>query len=200
MRARIRSRSPMPQTTRRALVPGRFDQGRNRLVTGAQRIAIAQRPMEPAAQGAAAHRGRRGVDDAGERQVRFAGEALIEFEVAPRRRVHDQGPVVLLAGKRAQMRQRHFLRLAHVIEERARRGDGERLVGAAEPGEVARLELFGRVRARRIRRRNATAAAAARAARRRSARAGAATIGHQKLRGPQTLELSLQRIGRRRPP
>ena len=53
--------------------------------------------MEPAAQGAAAHRGRRGVDDAGQRQVRFAGEAFIELEVAPRRRVHDQGPVVFLA-------------------------------------------------------------------------------------------------------
>jgi hypothetical protein len=52
------------------------------LVARTQRIAIAQRPMQPAAQHAAAHGGRRAIEDSREGQLGLAGEALVEFEIA----------------------------------------------------------------------------------------------------------------------
>ena len=53
--------------------------------------------MQPAAQHAAAHGGRRAIEDSREREIGLAGEAFIQFQIAPRRRIHDQGPVVFLA-------------------------------------------------------------------------------------------------------
>ena len=87
MRARIRSRSPISRSdSASADVARRFDQGRNRLVARAQRIAVAQRPMQPAAQHPRAHRGGRTIEHAGKGQLRFAGEALVEFKIAAGRR------------------------------------------------------------------------------------------------------------------
>ena len=94
------------------------------------------------------------------------------------------------------MRQRHFLRLAHVIEERARRSDGERRAGAAEPGEVARPELLGE------RTRGGFGVEMPRGPRPPRPRRGGAlgqgpgAVGHQKLRGTQPFQLGLQCIGR----
>ena len=61
---------------------------RHRVVARAQRIAIAQRSMQPAAQHAPAH-GRDGaIEHAGQRELGFAGQALVEFQIAAGR----QGP------------------------------------------------------------------------------------------------------------
>ena len=115
----------------------------DRLVARAQSLAVAQRAMQPAAQHAAAHGGRRAVENAGKSQLRFSRQAFVELEVASRRRVHDESGIALLGGDGQQMRQRRFLRFADIGEQSAGCRNGQRLVGAAETGEVARAELFG---------------------------------------------------------
>ena len=166
-----------------------FDQGGNRLITRAQRVAIAQRPMQPAAQHAAAHRGRRAVEDAGERQLGFAGEALVQFEIAPRRGIHDQGPVVLLACEasadaaaplsesRAHSRAARPPRRPRAAcrRSRTRRGRAFGTVPERARGGFGSKCQAGRKRQGTLRRREPS---------------GRDAIRHQQLRGTQPFELS----------
>ena len=119
-----------------------FDQRRNRLVAPAQFRVIAQRPLDPAAQAAGAHRGRRMVDDARKRVIVAAREAAVELEIAPRRRVHRERLVARLAHEPGQVRQRPALRVAHILKECAGGADRETEVLGAESGEVLGAELL----------------------------------------------------------
>ena len=80
-----------------ALVRPGPDQRCDRVMARAKRRLVAQRPPEPAAQLARPHRGRRTVDHARERRVLAPGEARVELEVAPRRRVHRERVVARFA-------------------------------------------------------------------------------------------------------
>ncbi len=144
-------------------VPSLVDQRRDRVIAGAQRVAIAQRPVQPAAQHAAAHGGGGAIEDTGQGEFGLSGQALVELQIAARRGVHDQRGIALFGRDRQQVRQRRFLRFANVGEQGAGRCNAQRFVGAAETGEIAGAKLFGRARASRIRHRSARAPAAARA-------------------------------------
>ncbi len=85
-------------------VLGRLHQRRDRLVARAQGAAIAQRPVQPTAQHSSAHGGRRTIEDARQSQLRFSDEALVEFQVAAGRGVHDERGIALFGGDRQQVR------------------------------------------------------------------------------------------------
>ncbi len=118
-------------------------QSGDRLVAGAQDAAIAQRPVQPATQHAAAHGGCRAIEDARQSQLGLAREALVEFQIAAGCGVHDESGIALFGGDRQQVRQGRFLRLSDIGEQRAGRGNRQWFLGAAETGEIAGAELFG---------------------------------------------------------
>ena len=115
-RARMRSTSP---TCCSSACSGLVQAGVEQRLDGLQpvlaRRARPQRALDPAAQLAAAHRGRGAVEHADQRAVRAAREARVEFEVAARRGVELQRLVALLAADAAQVRQRGLLRVPHVV-------------------------------------------------------------------------------------
>ncbi len=172
-----------------ALVPVGAYQRLDRVVAGAKRLAVAERPPDPAPELARSHRGGRAVDHARERRVLAPREAGVEFEVAPRRRVHDQRVVARFARQGGEVRQGAFLRIASVLQQCPGRADRERQVLAAEAGEVLRAEL----------RRQRTVRAVAQEmpgwtlddARRDR---GLDAFGQEQFRGPQALELCRERF------
>ncbi len=72
-----------------------LQQRRDGLVAGAQEPLIAQRPVQPAAQHAPAHGGRRAVEDARQGELRISSQTFVELEVAAGRGVHDQRGIAL---------------------------------------------------------------------------------------------------------
>ncbi len=96
-------------------------QSGDRLVAGAQDAAIAQRPVQPTSQHAAAHGGCRAIEDARQSQLGLAREALVEFQITAGCGVHDEPGVALFGGDRQEMRQRRFLRFSDIGEQRAGR-------------------------------------------------------------------------------
>ncbi len=172
-----------------------LDQRRHGVVADPQCGVIAQGSMQPAPQQPSAHGGGRPVEYSRKRELGFAGEAFIEFEVAAGCRIHDERGIAFLGGDREQVRQRRLLRLADVGQQRARRGDTQGLVGAAKAREIARAELLGERSRRRfhIEMPGCTqapgpflAGAGARGWRQRA-------IRRQDFRGPQALEFRIER-------
>ena len=90
------------------------------------------------------------VEHAEQRAVRRAREARVEFEVAPGGGVELQRLVAFLAADAAQMRQGGLLRVAHVLQQAARRADRQRRLREPKPGEVARAELLAQQCARAL--------------------------------------------------
>ena len=167
-----------------------FNQTCDRLVTGAQHRTVAYRPMQPTTQHAPTHGGRCTVEYARERELGIAGEALVQFQIPPRGRIHDQGAVALFGAERAQVRQRRLLSFAHIPEERSCRDHRQGFVGAAETGEIAGVELF-RERTSGRTELEMPGWPQARRSLRRARADGGVDIGRQKLRRTQPLQLSV---------
>ena len=99
--------------------------------------------MQPAPQQAAAH-GRGGaIEHARQREFRPPGEAFVELQIAARGGIHDERRVALLGGDGQQMGQSRLLCLAHIGEQRPRRRNRRRLVGAAEAPQIVGAKLLG---------------------------------------------------------
>ena len=86
------------QHLRQGHVAGRLDERRDHLIAKPQRRVIAQGSMQPAPQQAPAHGGGGAIEYAGEREFRSAGEALVQFQITPRRRIHDEGGIAFFGG------------------------------------------------------------------------------------------------------
>ena len=107
--------------------------------------------MQPAAQLARPHRRGSRIKHPGERQRVIAREALVELEVAPSRRVHQQRVRVLLDIQGSQVWQRGFLRFLYIGEQGAGGADRKRQARAPEPCQVMCAKLFGQGALRRCR-------------------------------------------------
>jgi len=172
-----------------------IDERRDRVIANPQRGVVAKRPMQPAAQQTAAHGGGGAIEYAGQGEFRSAGKALIEFEIASRCGIHDESGIAFFGGDGQQMRQRCFLRLAHVGEQRARRGYSQRFVGAAEARQIVRAKLFGQSARRRfgVEMPGRAQAPGAILISRRGGQGGLRTVRRQDFRGTQTLDFRLER-------
>ena len=131
------------QRLRQPFVAGRLDERCDGVITQAQRPVVAQGTMQPAPQQAASHGGGRAIEHARQREFRPPGEALVELQIAARGGIHDERRVALLGGDGQQMGQRGLLGLAHIGEQRPRRRNRRRLVGAAEAPQIVGAELLG---------------------------------------------------------
>ena len=70
-------------------------------------------------------------------------QALIQFQVSPRGRVQHQGIAALFHAHGANMWQRRFLRVAHELQQGARRTDRERQLVDTETAQPERAQLIG---------------------------------------------------------
>ena len=102
---------------------------------------ITQRPVDPAAQQAAAHRGRRVVQYTDQAVLWIAGGGLFQFEVAPGGRIQHQAVVAVFDRQAANMRQGSALGIAHVLQQTAGRTNGRRQCLTAITGQVTGAEL-----------------------------------------------------------
>src|SRR5205814_1178595 len=109
------------------------------------------------------------------------------------RGIEDQRFAPLLDVQRTDVRQRRFLRVAHVLQQRSRGGDRERQLVGTEALQVERAELVGE-EARGAR--ELEVPGRSRAQRGPGAREGliAGAFGEQQLRGLQPLELRGERL------
>ena len=78
---------------------------------------VAEWTMQPAAQLASTHRGRGLVDHRGERALRSGTERNVQLEIAPCGRIEDERVFARLDVEVANVRQRGFLRVTHVLEQ-----------------------------------------------------------------------------------
>ena len=154
---------------------------------------VADRPVEPAPQQAAAHRRRAAVHEARERVFVAPTQARLDLEVAARLRVEDHG-----CSRRSRVSVRkcgsaRALRVLRVLEQAARGADAGRRVLGVEAREVERAELLAE---------QALAGAGIEVPRRPAARARKAReprrrieiLGEQQLGGLQALDLGVQRV------
>ncbi len=170
-------------------VRGAIDELGDRVVPGAHRAAVAERPVEPAPQEPAAHRRGAAVQQPRERVLGAARGGAVDLQVAARRRVDDHRVVPALHHEAGHVRQRRALRVGDVLQQAARGADRERQRRASEAGEVARAELAGE---------QALAAVgvevpdrpAGQPVRARQARRQGEVLGQQQLGGAQALELA----------
>jgi hypothetical protein len=182
----MRSRSPVAAARHQFL---------DRVVTRPQFLLIADGPVQPTPQEPPPHGRDRAVEHTGQGQVGPAGQAHIQFEVAARGRVHEQGGLAVLGHQAAQMRQRGFLGLAHVGEQCTGGADGQRQLLAAEAGQITGAELLAQGAARRIQlempgRAVAPGTLHTRFARRRRWR----VVGYQDFGRPQPFQFGVQRL------
>ena len=98
-----------------------------------------QRPQQPAAQHARAHRGLRAIEHAQERALAAAFRAFDDFEMLVGRRIDQQAVGALAIADGANVREVDFLRIAQVLHERA--GGADRGVMRVEPERVQALRL-----------------------------------------------------------
>ena len=105
-------------------------------------VIVAQRPVYPAPQQAAAHRRRRAVDDPGQRALRPAGHAVLKLEITAGCRVHDQGLVAVFSANATQLWNRRKPGFFYVLDKRARRVYGNVEPFAAESLEITCSELL----------------------------------------------------------
>jgi hypothetical protein len=167
------------------------DQRADRLQAQLDRAPISQRPMQPAAQLAAAHRSRSSIEHGSDGAVRPIRKTRGELQIAARRCVEQNRFAALFGAQAAQVRQRSLLRIAHILQKAARCRDGERAVGTAEAGQIARLELLTQ-RARR----GLHVEVPRRALADEGRRAGGLLrlLGNEQLCRPQPLDLASQRL------
>src|SRR5258708_32977907 len=107
-------------------------QSGDRLVAGAQDAAIAQRPVQPATQHAAAHGGCRAIENARQSQLGLAREALVEFQIAAGWGGPDESRLALFGGDRQKVREGAVLRLPGTRGATPRRRNPPGVVRAAE--------------------------------------------------------------------
>ncbi len=138
----------MRQHVVQSAVQSLVDQCADRLQAQLDRPPISQRTMQPAPQLAPAHRSCSSVEHGCDRAIRPIRETGGQLQVAPRRCIEQHSFASLLRPQTAQVRQRSLLRIAHILQKAAGRGDRQWSIGAAEPRQVARLELIAQ-RARR---------------------------------------------------
>src|SRR5690349_17180997 len=113
-------------------------EARDRLVAALERLAIAQRVVQPVPQQPTAHAGGAVVEQREERRRGLTPKRLRQLEVAPRRGVEPDIFPGTLGRDRADVRQRLALRLAGIVEERAAGADRKREILDAKAGEGAR--------------------------------------------------------------
>ncbi len=121
------------------------------MVAFAQHVLVAQGPVQPAAQQAAAHRRHRAVEHAEQGIAGVAVHARVEFQVPARRRVHGDGVVGGLQRDRRQMRQALLLGFLDVAEQGRCRGDAQRLALEPEAREVVQVEELQQLAAAAVR-------------------------------------------------
>jgi hypothetical protein len=182
--------SDMREHVVQVAVQSLVDQRSDRLQAQLDRLSIAQWPVQPAAQLASAHRRRSSIQDRGDGAIRAIGETGRELQVAARRRIELHCFAAVLGTQTAQVRQRGLLSIAHILQETACGCDRENTIGAAEAGQIARLELLtqrpGRGLQVEVPRR--TLADESRHARRQR------MLGNEQLGGAQALDLARQRF------
>ena len=122
------------------MVCARREQLLHCVMTLADDPAFAQRPMQPAAQQAAAHRRDGAVEHAEQGVPGVAIDAGVEFQMAAGGRVHRDRAVAGLDADRGEVRQPLFLGFLDVAQQRAGRSDGQWLALDAETGEVEQIE------------------------------------------------------------
>ena len=178
--------------SRSALEAARVDQQRQRLEAAAQLLLVGQRTIQPAAQAARAHGGHGGVEQREQRGRVLARQRCVDLQVAPRRRVQVQGVAPFFDRQPRDVRQRGFLRVAHVLQQRARGRDGQRQVVGAEAAQIQRAELVGQ-QARGARQLEMPGRPHACRAIEQRAEFTRLVFGDQQLRGFEPLELRGQR-------
>ena len=101
-----------------------------------------QRPEQPAAQHARAHRGLRAIEHAQQRPVAAAFRAFDHFEMLVGRRIDQQAVGALAIADGADVREVDLLRIAQVLDERAGGADGGRVRRRARSRAGRRLQLL----------------------------------------------------------
>ena len=73
-----------------------------------------------------------------------SAQGFFEFKIAARRAVHDQSVVAQFDPNGLQMRQRRFLRICNVLQQRASGRDTTRQTFASKATQVARTKLVAK--------------------------------------------------------
>ncbi len=116
------------------------DQGADRLMAPTQQFARAQRPVQPAAQQARAHRRHRLVEYAEQGMFGATAGMGVQLQVASGRRVQRDGFAGVFHGHAGEVRQRAFLGFLDVAEQAAGCRDRQIHAVDAEAAEVAGAE------------------------------------------------------------
>src|SRR5205823_4936155 len=168
-------------------------QGADRVVALPQQRLGGERAIQPTTQLPRAHGGDAAVDHREKGRVLAAAQGSVQLEIAAARGIEDQRFAPLLDVQRTDVRQRRFLRVAHVLQQRSGSCDRERQLVGTEALQVERAELVGE-EARGAR--ELEVPGRSRAQRSPGAREGliAGAFGEQQLRGLQPLELRGERL------
>ena len=109
-----------------------------------------ERPQQPRAEHASAHRRDRAVDLVQQRSVASALHRFDDFQVPERDGVDQEAVGGRLERNRADVREVRFLRVAQVVEQRAGGGHRGAMAVEAEPFKAGGVQLFEQASARRF--------------------------------------------------
>ena len=192
-RDRMRSTSPMARNgSRRRFEAARVHQQCQRLVAAPQFLLVGERAIEPATQLARAHGCDGRIEQRKQRGRILARQRHIDLEIAARRRVELQGIATFFHRQPGDVRQRGFLRLAHVLQQGAGGGDRQRQIVGTKAAQVERAQLIGQ-QARGAGQLEVPGRAHARGAIQQRAKLAGMILGNQQLGRLQPLELGQQR-------
>ena len=103
---------------------------------------IAQRPIDPAPQTAAAHRGCGFIQHSEQRVLQLPGRVKIQFQITAAGRIQQNAVVAALGADALDMGQGALLGVFNILQQTARRSYGGGHVFAAVAFQVKSVELL----------------------------------------------------------